>query len=164
MTAKETEPTRSPLSSCTCRRCSRKLTNPSSVKQGYGKTCYHKRMKGDPKQSSKFAEACTIVAPDLAKKVYAAIYRLVAKNEKYLDQTAHWECRFCHTTLLQMPVESMDHDSGLIMPGFGKPQWFILHDEHYDLAIWKIGITSDKILDEMEEHGDIPKGWTRKKV
>ena len=145
-----------------CRRCSRSLKNPNSIKAGYGKKCYHKKLAGDLKQSRSLG-TCTIVAPDLARKVIAAISRIVNR----MDETIHparWKCHVCGTTIQQMPIESIDHTEGTLFPGYGKPQWFILHDEHYDLAIWKIGITEELILGEMEAHGDIPEGWTREKV
>ena len=161
MTQTKNEPERLPLPSCTCRRCSRHLTNPTSVNHGFGPACYKKRMSGDPRQSKKL-DPCTIVSKDLARKVFQAIYRIISRMDP--DLTPRWKCNFCGTTIDKMPLESMDHDTGSILPGFGKPQWIILHDEHNDLAIWKIGITDDAILSEMEAHGDIPEGWTRQRV
>ena len=142
-----------------CRRCTRHLTNPTSIKHGMGPVCYTKRMDGDLRQAKQIGPR-TITSKDLAKKVYQAIYRLIHA----MDETVHparWKCPVCGATIQEMPLESTDHDAGLVLPGFGKPQWFYLHDEHYDLAIWKIGITDEKIMTEMEAHGDIPEEWTR---
>lgn len=155
----EFEPDRLPLASDICRRCGRHLTNPVSVNHGYGPACYKKRMNGDIRQTKTF-EPCTINDKSLAQKVYQAIYRLVSR----MDETVHparWKCQFCGTEIKDMPLESFDCDEGVILPGFGAPQWIYFHDTHYDLAIWKIGITNEKIIAEMQAHGDIPQEQAR---
>ena len=135
-----------------CRRCSRHLTNSRSIKHGYGPICYRKRMSGDPKTARQM-DPCTITDKDMAQKVYAAIYRLIQNLD---DFQLSWGKMLTGEDILTLPLESMDTDNELVLPGFGKPQWFYLHTEKYDLAIWKIGITTDLIRSDMILHGDIP--------
>ena len=135
-----------------CRRCSRNLTNLRSIKHGYGPSCYGKRMTGDTRTARQM-DPCTITNTDLAHSVYRAIYQLVQGLDE--TQQARGKCHICGTTIKEMPVESCDHDGGYVLPGFGKPQWIVLHDEHYDYAIWKLRITQDDIINEMERNGDI---------
>ena len=137
-----------------CRRCSRHLTRPSSVKHGYGQVCYRKRMAGDPKTGRKEMDPCTIIDANLARKVLQAIRRLVDKLDE--NQQARGKCHLCGTTIHEMPIESFDvPGTGLVFPGYEHPQWFYLHDEHNDLALWKIGISNEMILDEMVHAGDL---------
>ena len=144
-------------SSSFCRRCTRHLTNPTSIKHGMGPVCYTKRMDGDLRQAKQIGPR-TITSKDFARKVYQAIYRLInSLDEINLSRGK----MLAHEDIQTLPVESFDSDNGIVLPGFGKPQWFYLHSSMYDLAIWKIGITDEKIMTEMEAHGDIPEGWTR---
>jgi hypothetical protein len=139
-----------------CRRCSRALRNPASVKHGYGPVCFRKNLAGDSRVDQKHMDPCTITDPELSAKTRAAIYRLIQTREeidlgrgKYL----------LGEDPRRLPLESFNHDQGSILPGYGKPQWFYLHSEKYDLAIWELDIATDTILSEMKLHGDIPEGW-----
>ena len=58
-----------------------------------------------------------------------------------------------------MPLESYDSKWGMLLPGFGKPQTFFLHDEHCDRNISDLRIFEGEILDAMKSHGDIPQNW-----
>lgn len=148
--------------SCFCRRCSRNLKKPSSIKHGYGNVCYRKRMSGDTRTARQM-DPCTITDPDLASKVFQAIYRIIRGGPGIPVQCAPAD--IAHGLFLTgqdiktLPLESFDHDGGMIMPGFGKPQMFCLHTEKYDLAISKIRIKDNEILDEMKRVGDIPQDW-----
>lgn len=134
-------------SSSFCRRCTRHLTNPTSIKHGYGPVCYHKRLSGDIRQS-KTIGPCTITSKDLARKVYQAIYRILG----HLDETQLARGKMISGEDIRgLPVESFDSNTGIILPGFGKPQWFYCHSSLYDLALWKLGITDEKILAEFSK-------------
>lgn len=123
---------------------------------GYGSTCYRKIMGGDMRRSKAIEriEPRTVTDNIWAQRTIQAIRNLGART----PESTGWNSCLCGTTLREMPVESFDHDAGLILPGFGKPQWFYLHDEHNDLAIWKIGIHDQGILDELNRMypGEVP--------
>ena len=140
----------------TCRRCSRLLKKPSSIKHGYGDTCYRKKMAGDARQG-KGMDPCTVTDRALAGRTYESVHRLVL----LLDETTRARGNMlAGANINTLPVESFDTDNGVIPPGFGKPQGFYLHSEKYDLAVWKIGITEEKIFAEMELIGDLPDEWS----
>lgn len=143
-----------------CRRCSRPLTAKKSQMQGYGSTCYRKIMHGDTRRSKAIerAEPRTITDDLWAQRTVKAILALVARIP---PESLGWNvrCAVCGTPIQKMPVESYDHNAaGMILPGFGKPQWFYLHDDHNDLAIWKLGIRDQDILDELNRTypGEVP--------
>jgi hypothetical protein len=104
---------------------------------------------------AKALEPCSIDDIVLATRTRQAIYRIVSRLNKD-DYPQRWTCNICHTDILHMPLESYDHDQGPCHPGFTRPQWFYLHDEHYDLAIWKLAIRYDDIIKEMQDNGDVP--------
>jgi hypothetical protein len=108
---------------------------------------------------AKMLEPCTIDDQVLATRTRQAIYRIIS-HLKEEDYPQRWTCHTCHTTVQHMPLESYDVTEGLCHPGFAHPQYFYLHDEHYDLAIWKLGITFERIVEEMKTHGDLPEEWT----
>ena len=139
-----------------CRRCSRNLTDPKSIKYGYGPVCYVKHMDGDTRQANlqiDFTTYSTITDKDLARKTYRAIYQLIAR----LDETLLARGKMISgEDMRSLPVESFDTNTGITLPGFGNPQWFYLHSEAYDLAIWKIGITDEKIMNELAKETIIP--------
>lgn len=111
-------------------------------------------MAGDPKTGTKEMDPCTITDPEMARKVLQAIYRLVKKLDE--NDIARGKCHVCGTTIHEMPVESFDVPGhGLVFPGYKYPQWWYLHDEHNDLALWKIHIGNEMILDEMILVGDL---------
>jgi len=113
-------------------------------------------MAGDPKTSRKEMDPCTVTDANLARKVLQAIYRLVGKLDEDHQARGKYLTGEDITTL---PVESFDHDYGILFPGFGKPQWFYLHSTAYDLSIWKLRINEHNILDEMTSMGDISTDW-----
>jgi len=145
------------LPSNICRRCGRGLSNKTSINHGYGPVCFSKVRAGDVRRAKviEHYEPRTITDKGLAAKTIAAIYRLI---DRITPESAGWNgrCVCCGTTIHEMPLESFDHDGGQLLPGFGKPQWFYLHDDHNDLAIWKIRITDFDILVEMDSTGDLP--------
>lgn len=117
-------------------------------------------MKGDTRRAGAIekAEPRTITDNAWAQRTIQAIRNLVAR---VTPESGGWNarCTICGTTIQEMPVESFDHDAGTILPGFGKPQWFYLHDEHNDLAIWKLRIYDQDILDELNRMypGEVPR-------
>jgi len=147
------------LPSNRCRRCGKHLSASSSVQCGYGPKCLIKVRSGDLRRSKvlKTFEPKTITDPVWAERVNRAIYSLV---HKITPESAGWNarCAICGTTIQEMPLESFDHDGGLTLPGYGKPQWFYLHDDHNDLAIWKLRIYDADILAELDRMypGQVP--------
>jgi hypothetical protein len=147
------------IPSTICRRCGRHLSAKRSVKNGYGPVCLRKNKAGDLTRARAIErlEPRTVTDPVWAERVIRAIYTLV---QQVTPESAGWNarCVICGTTIHEMPLESFDHEGGQVLPGFGKPQWFYLHDDHNDLAIWKIRITDEMILAELERQypGQIP--------
>ncbi len=131
-----------------CRRCDRALSATTSRQQGYGDVCFRKARNGDTRQSramQKFNPR-TITDDGLARKTMQAIYRIIARlPELQKDRGMHR----MGEDVLSLPLESFDSETGTIFPGFGKPQWFYLHSDRYDMAIWKLGIRDEDILAEL---------------
>lgn len=143
------------LPSNRCRRCGRALSATSSVQHGYGDVCFRKTKTGDIRQSRAMQNLNprTITDDGLARKTMQAIYRLIARlPELQKDRGMHRMGQ----DILSLPLESFDAvpytptaNHGTILPGFGKPQWFYLHTDRYDMAIWKLGISDNDILAEL---------------
>jgi hypothetical protein len=147
------------LPSNRCRRCGRTLTAESSKQHGYGDFCLSKVRNGDLRRAKilKQTEPRTVTDDTWAQRTIKAIYSLI---NKITPESAGWNarCAVCGTTIHQMPLESFDHDGGMTLPGFGNPQWFYLHDDHNDLAIWKLRIYDADIMAELERRypGQVP--------
>lgn len=150
-----------------CRKCNRNLRNPDSIKHGYGTTCYKKVMNGNFKLARKsvIAGMSTITDPALAALTMRAIQRLIQRIPEVSD-LYQFNCTICKATIKEMPLESFDaaHNSVEyrtfpLLPGFGKSQWFILHDQHAPVPLHKLNIGIPEILTEMKANGDIPQYW-----
>jgi hypothetical protein len=147
------------LPSDRCRRCGRHLSATTSVQHGYGDKCLRRIRSGDLRRAKalKQYEPRTVTDDTWAQRTVKAIYALISR---VTPETAGWNarCAICGTTIHEMPLESFDHDGGQVLPGFGKPQWFYLHDDHNDLAIWKLRIYDADTLAELDHMypGQVP--------
>lgn len=140
-----------------CRRCGRGLSAKRSIRNGYGPVCLRKNRHGDLTKAKQIEriEPRTIVDGALAAEVVAAIYRLVESRDEANAEHGKW---LTGEDIHELPLESFDTDGDIVLPGFGRPQWFYLHSDKYDLALWKIRIYDADIIGEMERVGDLPAG------
>jgi hypothetical protein len=127
---------------------------------GYGSTCYKRAVKGDLKRAKALekTEPRSVADKTWAERSIRAVAALVLRIIPLEEAGFNGRCTVCGTTIHQMPVESYDHEGGMALPGFGRPQWVYLHDDHNDLAIWKLRISVQDILTELERMypGQVP--------
>jgi len=142
-----------------CRRCGRTLSAKRSRQCGYGSTCITKVREGSLKRAKSFEqkEPRTVTDPTWAELTIQTIYSLLYRISLD-DAGGNARCSVCGTTIHEMPIESFDHSGGMALPGFGRPQWVYLHDDHNDLAVWKLGITAEIVIADLERKwpGQVP--------
>jgi hypothetical protein len=141
-----------------CFRCGREITNKKSVEAGYGPICAKKikEMRESVQEDSK----PTIVEQELAAE---SRWKILSQVSNVND---HRKNCSCGTPIIKGVLASYDHEGGMEVPGYEKKQWVYMHCPKckYDLAVWKIGITSvdpeapkvEVMEGEMVEEGNRP--------
>lgn len=131
------------MASRRCLACGRPLTNPASIKVGYGPKCREK-IEAAVKEEQAWGEVASIVDRDLADRSLAAVWRVV--RDLFLAHPDRKKCS-CGRDYTYRCLEHCDHGpGGFRLPGFATEQWIYLHcDCTYDMAVWKIGVTQDLI-------------------
>jgi len=122
-----------------CRRCSRHLSAKASIRHGYGSKCWKKvarRSRVD--EETGHLEPCTITdeaeAAGTRREMRKRLLRPVRE-----DEYRRVECH-CGRHLSEADLLSFDTDTGPVLRGYAKPQWFyFLCECGYQYAIWKLG-------------------------
>jgi len=117
-----------------CLRCNRPLSNPDSVRHGYGPTCWAKIQKTLRLDDDQAPDPVTITDQEEAAKVRREIRRRLLKYAQV--KTCH-----CGTPLEDCEFVTCDHGSGGVpLRGYAVPQWiwFECPKCGYQYAIWKL--------------------------
>lgn len=142
------------MASNSCLRCHRGLSDPDSVKRGFGPKCWSK-VRGKQKTLDEI-EPRTVTEPALAEATMREIFRRAVRTGYTCD------CKK-HVPIHKMDLLSCDHSGGHPLQGFGEPQWvwFECPDCGYQLAYWKLRGESLEDLAPGVTTGDNPSSPVR---
>lgn len=128
-----------------CRRCGRELKSPDSIERGYGRSCWKKVRQNMIAAWEALKDPCTIANIDDALETFRAI-------QMEIDRSGE-RCA-CGTLLSDGQLMCHDHDGGVALAGYGKPQWIYVHCIHcgHDTALWKVKLIA---LDGLSPKGAI---------
>lgn len=132
-----------------CQRCGRVLKSPDSISRGYGRSCWQKVCKNMQAALKALDDPCTIADVDDALETLRAI-------QGEIDRSGE-RCT-CGTLLSDGELLLHDHDGGVALKGYGKPQWVYVHCLHcgYDTALWKAkSITLDRLSPGAKEIANV---------
>lgn len=117
-----------------CRRCHRGISNPKSIKHGFGPVCWAKLQKMD------YNERPTSFRITITDQKEAS--KSLEKVRELMQHAEVKTCRKCGEPLRPENIEYYDHPGGYDMPGFGQPQWLYHHCEEcgFDYSLWKLRI------------------------
>ena len=136
------------MASVRCLACGRILTDPASIKTGYGPKCRAK-VEAATKEIQAWGEVASIVDPALAERSLKAVRKVL--RDLFL---ARPELKKCHCGRDYSPgcLEHCDHGTGGIrLPGFATEQWIWIHCAcNYDMAVWKLGVSQALIDQELD--------------
>ncbi|HIH73915.1 MAG TPA: hypothetical protein HA306_01040 [Methanosarcina sp.] len=102
-----------PLLYTRCLRCGRALKDHKSKSRGYGPECWQKVKHAIPPQGAPLTETRSIENIFTVNAVYDSIRVRVSSHS----------CPSCGALLSSAEVHSYDHEDGLNLRGFLRPQW-----------------------------------------
>lgn len=141
------------MASRRCIACGRILSDPSSVQRGYGPECYA-RIRRATTVTRDDHTTVTYVDQPLAARSRKALQTVVARAlHRFRADGDPVRCS-CGTPLTAGFLDLHDHlgHGGIRMPGYGADLWPTLRCDRcgYELAVWKIGVTQEKIDTELD--------------
>lgn len=128
-----------------CLRCHRGLSDPNSVRRGFGPICWTKvNVKRNEVEK---VDSPTITDWKLAEGTRNKLFHKIADLE-YPDNKCH-----CGADITKGVLCSYDHDGGVEAAGYGEKQWFFLHCIKcgYDYALWKLHVPMNDLGDKIEK-------------
>ncbi|MFX1380752.1 MAG: DUF6011 domain-containing protein [Promethearchaeota archaeon] len=124
------------ITSNTCRRCGRALSDPKSIKRGYGPMCYGK------------VKIQTTIETNL-EEVFFDIVITEEEAKPFRDQfTKRNECSCGFKGIHKEPILGYwDHPGGWMIRG--RMAWLYIHCPKcgYEWSIWKLGVLREPTLD-----------------
>jgi len=140
-----------------CGRCHRALKDAASIQRGYGPTCWAKMQHGDTGAAKK-GESTVINMEEAGQSRVELRRRLLQaaqiRQERGLnrgDCQGSYMGKECKEPFGVMRMYMEDHDNGIKLKGYGKPQWAYLrcrkcgYETSYEKIINNTGIRVDDL-------------------
>ena len=123
------------MSSYFCLKCNRPLSDPKSIRHGYGPECWSKLQRKLGWDVFQVPEKVTIINQEVAKNVRIILHRRLIFGSRVKTCS-------CGTPIADCEMITSDQgEGGLPLKGYAVPQWvwFECPKCKYQTAWWKLG-------------------------